>query len=110
MFPEGLLFVSFDQLLHIVALAIATSGIFARHGSEWVAYIHFAFVLTLVIVSLICRRRTRTFLKEHGPLEISITLSPGGIKTRKNIFYRDVGEIVDEVIDRVLDGKEQDNP
>jgi len=106
--PEGFLLVRFDQLL---ALLVGTIGvvwsIVGQPHQEYTTYILGPLVLVLAVSSFVARRRVRKFVKEHGEIEIRITFSPEVTRPRKNILFREVAGLIDEAVDRALDGKGQ---
>jgi len=109
--PDGFLFVRFDQLLVILGSTIgAIWAILGQAHQEYTAYILGPLVILLLVFSYVARRQVRTFVREHGEVEITFTFSPDATRTKKNILFREVSEVIDDAIDRALDGKGQRQP
>ena len=109
--PSGFLAVRFDQLLVILALTIGLVWqIAADRYNSYAPYILCPLMLVLVVFSFVARRSVRRFLKEHGEVSITRTFSPNAAGPRKNVLFREVPDLIDKGIDRLLDGKEKGNP
>ena len=108
--PSGFLFARFDVVLYIVAAAIVTSASIASNGVFYITWILCPFAVILAIAAVAARRGVRKFVRDHGPVEISFIFSLPASGPKKNVLFRDIGELVDEAVDRVLDGKAQDRP
>ena len=106
--PEGFLFVNLCQVLYITAISILISSAIALNGYRYVYFILLPFAFILIVASMVLSRGVRKCLRENGDVEITFTMSYEKPKTRKSIFLRDVGELIDSGIDRILDGKEKD--
>jgi len=105
--PNGFLFIRFDLLLNLLGSTIATVWMIAANPrQEYTAYILGPVILVLLVCSFVARRQVRRFVREHGEVEIRFVYSPHVKRPKKNILFREVGEMIDAGIDRVLDGKE----
>jgi hypothetical protein len=103
--PCGFLLARFDIVLFIIAQTILVSALIAGMGSPYGHWILCLFVVILAVAVVVARRGVRRFVREHGPVEITITFGPDAPGLKKNVMFRPVGELVDKAVDRVLDGK-----
>ncbi len=108
--PEGFFLVRFDHVLYIISMTIVVSSMIASKSALYVLCILLPLVLVLGVVSVIARRGVRKFVREHGEVEITFRYSPASTGPKKNVLFREVGGLIDEGIDRVLDRRGQDNP
>jgi len=109
-FPEGFLCASFNEVLCIVLLTIGFCSAVASSGPAYILYVLTPFVIILGIVAVVSRRRVRKFLRQYGNVRVTLMFSPDTGRPTKSILSRDVGELLDQAVDRILDGKDKDNP
>lgn len=101
--PEGFIFVNFNTLLYAIAMSVICGFTVAGAGTLG-GILLLVFTLVLGLAGIVSRRKSRMFLKENGELEITFTFSPEPDKNvKKQVIFRNVGEIMDDCIDKVLD-------
>ena len=105
--PDGFIYVSLDQLLSIIAVAIMLAGSFAAEGTKYLIWIVLPFAFVLMIAAVAARRGVRKFVKKHGKIELTLTFEPETNRPKKSVLFREVGELIDDAVDRILDGKEK---
>ena len=98
----------FHQVLQIIAWTLAFSIAIGSSGPLYVAYILLPCMLVVLVAAIVARRGMRKYLRRHGEVEIRTTFSIQENRPRKNVLYREVAELIDDGIDRVLDGKRED--
>lgn len=111
--PEGFMLIPFHQVLNMMTLTIALVWLATFSGSSekyYTMFIIVPFVILLAIMTFVVRRRMRKFIRDNGDVEIITTFAHDRNRTRKNILNREVSELIDDGIDRLLDGKEEKKP
>ena len=104
--PSGLMHFRLDGVLAGSAVALLVASSVVRE-SEWGFWIVVAFAVVLGIASFVARRQLRKYVRTHGEVELRITYSVDESRSKKCVLHRDVSELIDDAIDRALDGKKQ---
>ena len=73
-------------------------------------YVFMGFILILVVAGIVNRRSMRRYLKQHGDVEVWTRFSLAKDQPKKRLLFRDVAEIIDDALERVLDGKKDETP
>ena len=104
--PDGFIHIRLDQLLWIVAFVTAIAAAIAEKGTQYHLWIVTPFIFILLIASVVARRGVRKYVKKYGKVELIFTFEWDNQKPKRSILFRNTGELIDEAIDRILDGKE----
>lgn len=102
--PDGFLTIRLDQLLVILAMTIVLTWQVAS-TTQYALYILGPLVVIFVVSSFVARRGVRRFVREHGTVSITTTFSPDTTGPKKSILFREMACIIDDAIDRVVDGE-----
>ena len=108
--PKEFFCVNIHGFLSVVSLTMLWCIFIARAGQAYINYILWPFTILVCIIDVIYRRRLRAYVRKHGEVRIITTFSPEKDRPVRSVWFREVGEIVDQAIDRVLDGKEKNDP
>jgi len=111
--PEGFILIPFHQLLNIITVTILVVWGLTFSGSSdkyYTVFIIVPLVILFTIITYAIRRRMRKFIRDNGDIEIVTTFAYDRNRTKKNILSREVSELIDDGIDRLLDGKEEKKP
>lgn len=103
--PEGMEVLLLPEALTCGAITMTPLLVICFSSWAYSGLLGMAYFLILATIIVLLRRGVRKFVREHGPIEIITTLSPSHEHPKKHILFREVGEIIDDTIDRVLDGK-----
>ncbi len=102
--PSGFLTIRLDQLLLMLAMTIALAWQAARHPTS-ALYILAPLMVVFMVSALVARRGMRRFVREHGAFTIVTTYAPETDRGGKSVFLRETGQVIDDAIDNVMDGR-----